>query len=301
MEYPEGTLLAQHIPGLERAELVRRGGQKAVYKAVAHELPIALKVVALDAQVILGEDADPDLSVVVERARREVEILKKVDVPVLAGIGPLDISTVEIGGVCWLYFTEEWIEGSTLRDMIRESMLSPEQVARLGVDLIRATCWLSCRGLVHRDIKPANVMWANDRERFVLLDPGIALDLYGPSLTPLAISVGTMAYLSPEQMNPYRKRSLDFRSDLFSVGVVMYEAAVAQHPFMASHTTPSQVLAGILAGTPQPVTDQQRGFPPALSDLISRLLAKVPHLRYRTCDRAQEAIEKVATLLGVQV
>ena len=143
-------------------------------------------------------------------------------------------------------------------------------------------------------------MWATDRSRFVLLDPGIALDLYGPSLTRMPVTVGTMAYLSPEQMDPYRKRSLDFRSDLFAIGVVLYEAAVAEHPFMAVDTTPAQVLAGILVGSPESVADRLEGFPPALSDLISRLLGKAPHLRYRTCDRARAVIEDIAALLGVK-
>ena len=143
-------------------------------------------------------------------------------------------------------------------------------------------------------------MWAADRSRFILLDPGIAFDLFGPSLTRIPIPVGTMAYLSPEQMDPYRKRTLDFRSDLFAIGVVLYEAAVAEHPFMSVGTTPSQVLAGILTGTPRTVADRIQGFPPDLSDLISRLLGKAPHLRYRTCDRALAAIEEIAASLGVK-
>ena len=301
MEYPAGTVLANHIPSVDKAELVQLGGQKAVYKAAINGQTFALKLIALDPQANFSESAEPDLSMTVERARREVRILEKVDVPVLASVGPLSMSTVQLGNVSWIYFTEEWIEGRTVRDMIRGKMLSPVQVSRLGVDLIQATCWLSSHGLVHRDIKPANVMWANDRGRFVLLDPGIALDLYGPSLTPLAVSVGTIAYLSPEQTNPFRKRSLDFRSDLFSVGIVMYEAALAEHPFMTADTTPSQVVAGILKNNPQSVAERREGFPPILSDLISRLLGKAPHLRYRTCERALVAMEQVAFSLGVEV
>ncbi len=171
----------------------------------------------------------------------------------------------------------------------------------MGIDLIRATCWLSNQGLIHRDIKPANIMWATDRSRFVLLDPGIALDLHGPSLTQAFMLIGTLAYISPEQMDVSRKRSLDFRSDLFAIGIVMYEAAVGEHPFMSINTPVSQVLNGILNRIPQPVSDRIEGFPMDLSNLISRLLGKSPHLRFRRCDLARAAIEEIAGSLGVEV
>lgn len=299
-EYPTGQMLVDCIPGVETAELVQTGGQKAVYKGTLEGQPVALKLIAPYPKEVDAEETGTDISAVVERARREVAILEQVNVPVLTKRGPVGLLTVQIGDDKWLYFTEEWIEGKNLRDMIRAGRFSPRQVAQLGLDLIQATCWLYDRKLVHRDIKPANVMWAVDRSRFVLLDPGIALDLDGPSLTMAHLTVGTMAYFSPEQTDPSRKRALDFRSDLFAIGLVLYEASVAEHPFMAVGTTPSQVLAGILTGTPQPVADRVEDFPPALSDLISRLLGKAPHLRYRTCDLARAAISEVAASLGVK-
>ena len=299
-QYLTGAILAEYVPGVQTAELIRTGGQKAVYKATIEEQVVALKVVALQSEEVDDEEVGPDARVAVERAQREVDILDRVDVPFLARSGPLGLATFMTEDEKWLYFTEEWIEGTTLREMIGVGRLSPKKVARLGVDLVRAACWLSERGLVHRDIKPDNIMWAIDRSRFVLLDPGIAFDLYGPSLTRLPVPVGTMAYLSPEQMDPARKRSLDFRSDLFAIGVVLYEAAVAEHPFMAVHTTPAQVMTGILFNTPKCIADRLEGFPPGLSGLITRLLGKSPHLRYRRCDLARAAIEDVADSLGVE-
>ena len=297
---PTGSMLADCIPGLDSAELVQEGGQKAVFKATIGRQVVALKVISLASDEASDEDAGADMSAASERAQREVAILEQADVPVLTKRGPLGLSQVNIGTMPCIYFTEEWIEGITLRDMIRVGRLLPDQVANLGADLIYAVCWLSDRGLIHRDIKPENVMWAHDRSRFVLLDPGIALDLNGPSLTQVPLPVGTMAYFSPEQMDVSRKRSLDFRSDLFAVGLVMYEAAVAGHPFMSVNTPVSQVLLGILTGTPQPVADRLEDFPTALSDVIARLLGKSPHLRYRRCDLAYEAIQKIAVSLGVE-
>lgn len=301
VQYPGETVVADRIPDVDSAELVETGGQKAVYRATIRGQDFALKVVALDTTQANVEDRDTETSAVVARVQREVEILGQVDVPVLARLGPTGLSTVQIDGVTWLYFTEEWIEGSSLRAMVRHGSLPSHQVAQLGVDLVQAACWLSDRGLVHRDIKPANVMWACERSRFVLIDPGIALDLYGPSLTHAAVSVGTIGYFSPEQMDPARKRSLDFRSALFTIGVVLYEAAAAEHPFMTLGTDPSQVLAGILTASPTALTDRVQDCPQGLSDLVARLLGKSPHQRFRTCQRARNAFEAVAASLGVHV
>ena len=299
MEYPTTTALASCIPGLEEAQFIQAGGQKAVYRAHIKGQAVALKMISIDAEALGDGDISADVEVVLKRAQREVGILDQVDVPVLARRGPLGLSTVQIDDCSWLYFTEEWIAGESLRDQLRRRRLSPVCVARLGVDLIQAVCWLAARGLVHRDIKPANVMWAENRSRFVLVDPGIALDLGGLSLTRMPMIVGTIAYLSPEQMDPYRKRTLDFRSDLFSVGIVMYEAALGEHPFTRLGTTPSEILAGIITDTPQPLAEKIHGFPIGLSDVIARLLGKAAHLRYRTCERAQSAIGCEAEELGV--
>lgn len=313
-EYPSLSTFETQVPGLTEAELVKEGGQKAVYRATIEGQTVALKVIALDPRESEPEESDPeefdsgesdseesepDNSSAVERAKREVAILEQVDIPVLARLGPSGLSKIHTDEGRWLYFTEEWIEGINLRKMIHNSRLEPKKVSRLGVDLIQAACWLSDRGLIHRDIKPDNIIWATDRSRFVLLDPGIAFDLYGPSLTSFLGPIGTMGYFSPEQINASPKRTLDFRSDLFTIGVVLYEAAVQEHPFMTANTTPYQTMAGILAVAPKPVVERRRDFPASLSSFIARLLGKAPHLRYRTCKQARQAIEELATTLGV--
>ena len=299
--YPTGEALVKHFRSLEEAKLVNQGGQKAVYKARFKGKTIALKMIALGFEHASNEETSIELNTEVARALREVSILDKVDVQVLARSGPLGLSREKIGDSEWLFFTEEWIEGRCLRDMIREGGSSPRQVARLGVDLIQAVCWLSCRNLVHRDIKPDNVMWAQDRSRYVLLDTGIALDLLGRSLTGGPWPVGTPAYLSPEQTDSARKRNLDFRSDLFAVGVVLYESALGEHPFSPIGATPMEAIAGILTSSPEHLAKRIDGFPPKLSQFVARLMGKSPHLRYRTCKSTQEAIEEVAVDLGVEI
>ena len=299
VEYPSLSIFEAHVPGLTKADLVKKGGQKAVYRATIDGQTVALKVITLESKETDAEESQADTSAAVERAKREVDILEQADLPVLARLGPSGLSYFETCEGRWVYFTEEWIEGITLRQMIRKSSLDPSQVVRLGVDLIQAACWLSDRGLIHRDIKPDNIIWATERSRFVLLDPGIAFDLYGPSLTSFLGLIGTMGYLSPEQINASPKRNLDFRSDLFTIGIVLYESAVGEHPFMRTNSTPNQTLAGILTETPKAVVERQEHFPITLSDFIARLLGKSPHLRYRKCSMATQAIEELANSLGV--
>ena len=312
LEYPSEEVLAERIPGLSSSELIRTGGQKAVYKAEIDGQLVALKLLmvpdealaqeeeAIEEGDFTHEERGLDINTVVRRAQREVAILEQVDVPVLARRGPLGLSQpIGIGDAQWLYFTEEWIEGEDLQTITRRGSLPHNLVAQLGVDLIQAVCWLFGRGLIHRDIKPANVMWATDRSRFVLLDPGIALDLHGPSLTLAPIPVGTFAYFSPEQMDVANKHSLDFRSDLFAIGIVLYECAVAEHPFMSSGNSPGQVLFGIREVVPQALTQRVQGFPQVLSEFITRLLAKAPHQRYRRCELALAAIMEIAESLEV--
>ena len=296
--YPDGATLKGCIPAIESAELVQMGGQKAVYRATIQGQVVALKVLSLSAETDAEED-DGDVSAVVDRARRELAILEQADLDVLTKRGPLDLTALKIDGEDWLYFTEEWIEGKSLAEMIREKPLTPSQVARLGVDLIRAVSWLAQRDHVHRDIKPANVMWSTERSRFVLLDHGIALDLNAPSITSSNFIVGTRAYLSPEQMDLDRKRNLDFRSDLFAIGVVMYEAATGAHPFSPLTSGTSDVEYAIRNVAPIPLSSKLDNFPQSLSDLVNRLLGKAPHLRYRTSTLASEAIKEIAISLGV--
>ena len=299
MEYPTGDSLSMCIPGLDCAVLTKTGGQKAVYRAAIAGQEVALKLIAVPPQVHSDVDDELDWNSTIERARREVGILEQVDIPVLVGQGPIGLDSCKVSDGLWIYFTEEWIEGKTLREMMREATLSPESVARLGVDLVQAVCCLYGLGVVHRDIKPENIMWSVDRSRFVLLDPGIALDLHGSSLTHFPMVVGTKPYFSPEQMDLINKRNLDFRSDLFSIGVVMYEAATGEHPFMTIATTESELFDSIRSRTPAPANTKIEGFPESLSSVISRFLGKRPHSRYRKCDFAKVAIQDAAASLGV--
>jgi serine/threonine protein kinase len=156
----------------------------------------------------------------------------------------------------------------------------------------RAIQWLAEKQLIHRDIKPGNII-RKPEGTFVLLDLGMAFDLSDLSLTMPGMTVGTLPYLSPEQLDPQKKRNMDYRSDTYSLGVTMYEAATGAHPYYKNGMSSTDTILSIQSTMPLPPVQLVTGFPKSLEDVIMRLLEKNPHLRYRSCARMIEALENV--------
>ena len=248
-------------------------------------------MIDLVAGQIDDNQTDALVDATLERAKREVAILEQVDVPFLARSGPLGLNRLSKYDEKWLYFTEEWIDGVSLTERLRNRTIETTEVVHLARDLIQSACWLHEHGLIHRDIKPGNIMWSEKRERFVLIDYGLAFDLHGTALTRFPDVVGTAAYISPEQLNATRKSEMDFRSDLFAIGIVLYEAATGSHPFDWPAQS-YQVVTKILHADPVPVSARNDALPPSLAALITRLLGKEPHMRYRTCAHAIAAVDE---------
>ena len=123
---------------------------------------------------------------------------------------------------------------------------------------------------------------------------GFAFDLRDTSLTSPGNVPGTVPYLSPEQMDLVRKRQMDFRSDLFQLGIVMYVAATGQHPFAQSAISDMETLGRILTATPVKPS-LHREMPSQLEEIILRLLAKKPHLRFKSCHHLIAALDDIDT------
>lgn len=137
-------------------------------------------------------------------------------------------------------------------------------------------------------------MLRNDNGDFVLLDMGLVFDLQDESLS--VSPVGTPLYFSPEQMDFSNRRAImNFRSDLFSLGTVMYEMATGHNPFTQGAMTTWDVLGNIANMVPQSPRKLRGDLPEKLSEIIMRLLAKRPALRYRSIELFQRAIGEVET------
>ncbi|HET9743537.1 MAG TPA: serine/threonine-protein kinase [Terriglobales bacterium] len=261
---------------LGRYEIVREIGHGAmgvVYEAVDPTIgrKIALKAIRFDG---IGTTAD-------EAARRF-----KNEARAAGGLNHPNIVTIydagEDNGI--LYLAMEFIEGSTLDVLLRtQRTLSPTQ----ATDIVRQICaGLDCahsKGIVHRDVKPANIMLA-PHGLVKITDFGIARA--GEAMTMTGQVVGTPNYMSPEQV---LGKPLDGRSDLFSVGVMLYEMITGERPFEGQSIT--TIMYKIVHETPIPPKKLDASIHRGLSAVIEKSLAKAPEERFQTGAELSEALQ----------
>ncbi|MGV3485488.1 MAG: protein kinase domain-containing protein [Planctomycetaceae bacterium] len=195
------------------------------------------------------------------------------------------------------FMAMELLKGHTLESVTLGNIkLSYDQIFDYAVQIARGLAAAHARALVHRDIKPANIWIEESSGRVKILDFGLAVasDL-SESLTARGAVVGTPAYLSPEQA---QSEPLDDRSDLYSVGVVLYELCCGRVPYVAKSVP--ELLIKIIAHAPIPPRSRAKDLPQPFSDLILRLLAKEPHDRIASARALEQALEHAIALVHQQ-
>ncbi|MEW6758417.1 MAG: serine/threonine-protein kinase [Acidobacteriota bacterium] len=184
-----------------------------------------------------------------------------------------------------LYIAMEYVQGRLLEDFCsKKTLLAPERAARLVMQGLAALQYAHKRGIVHRDIKPANLMVLEDEETLKVMDFGVAREA-GAHLTQAGFVVGTPHYMSPEQIEG---RPLDGRSDVFSMGVVLYELLAGERPFPGDSI--STVIYRILNDRPAPLAEVSPRLPRALDHILAKALAKDPSQRFASAQAFQEAL-----------
>jgi serine/threonine protein kinase len=285
----EGDIKAL-IPQISSAVEIGHGGQRVVFRATCNGQPIALKF------ALLSDTFKPDhedLEVAILRAQRETQILRECTSPHMVKLGPIGMGTTCIAGQNILYYSEEFIDGQTLNDWLRsDGPLHAKEVVRLGLQMCSAIADLWSLRKIHRDIKPGNIMRRSDGTGYVLLDAGLAFDVAGESISA-GFLVGTMAYFSPEQFDYTNRRAMDFRSDMFSLGVTLYEAATGQHPFFTPTTTVTHLFSKIMKQNPVPPSSINSAIPATFDKVILRMMGKSPHLRYRRIEQLRDALAQL--------
>src|SRR5690348_8386636 len=255
----------------DRYQLVRElgtGGMATVYLAhdVRHGRQVALKVLRADLGQTFGTD----------RFLREIRLAAGLSHP---NILPL-FDSGEADGV--LYYVMPRVEGESLRDrLLRSPHLPVNEAVHIAVEVADALDYAHRHGVVHRDIKPENIMLQDGHALVADFGIGKALsDVAGDALTQVGMSVGTPAYMSPEQAVG---ESIDGRSDIYSLGCVLYEMLVGEPPFTGP--TAQSVIAKRFVQTPADVT--------ALRDAVSRPLARIVHqaLARTPMDRFESAAD----------
>jgi TolB-like protein/tetratricopeptide (TPR) repeat protein len=203
-------------------------------------------------------------------------------------------SVEEVDGVHFL--TMELIEGRSLDQVIPKGGLSVERILDIAIAIAEALAAAHEKGIVHRDLKPANVM-VTDQGRVKVLDFGLAKDireansrdatLVSDDYTRMGVIVGTPAYMSPEQVEG---RTIDHRTDIFSMGTLLYEMATGQKPFQGRSA--AELASAILRDTPHAVRGVRTELPEGLESVIQRCLEK------SAADRFQSAHDLLSGLRG---
>jgi serine/threonine protein kinase len=186
------------------------------------------------------------------------------------------------------YLVMECIDGISLQDKTDQyGPLGVKEILRIGVQIAEGLAAAHKQGLVHRDIKPANILLENGVERVKITDFGLARAVDDASVSQSGTVAGTPLYMSPEQAEG---RALDARSDLFSLGSVLYAMCTGHPPFRASGTM--AVLKRVIEETPRPIPESNREIPPWLCDLIARLHAKKPAERFQTAKEVADLLSQ---------
>ncbi len=267
-----------HILGL-----LGRGGMGMVLRAEDATLhrPVALKLML--PKIARQQHAR-------ERFLREARAAARVDHPRVVPIR-------HVGEVGEMPFIDmPLLQGQSLGTRLRAgSPLTPAEVIRFAREAAEGLAAAHATGLIHRDVKPDNT-WLEDRDGEVhvkLLDFGLARGGEIEMVTQPGVMVGTPAYMSPEQT---RGKEVDARSDLFSLGVVVYEMASRRLPFAGADIY--ALLSAIALDTPPPLTEVAPAMPHVLSVLVVRLLAKEPTGRPKTATEVATELGQIETSLG---
>ena len=292
------TLVGKTVAHFKVVREIGKGGMGVVYEANDLRLPrrVALK--------FLPDDVTADAATLA-RFSREAESLSRLNHPHICTI--YDIGTYRRRP----FIAMERLEGRTLRARLQEGPLTLPEVLDLGLQIADALGAAHAQDIVHRDVKPGNV-FITTRGVAKLLDFGLAKErrrALDHRETPSAETVpgrvfGTPGYMSPEQI---RHDDVDARSDLFSLGALLYRMTCGRSPFDGESVF--ETIRNILDIDPAPVSFYRKDAPPGLDQVIATLLRKRPDDRYATIHELMEALRKlrddmpaaVATLASVAV
>jgi beta-lactam-binding protein with PASTA domain/tRNA A-37 threonylcarbamoyl transferase component Bud32 len=254
------------------------GGMAEVYRGVDPVLnrPVAIKILLPQ----FARDAS-----FVDRFRREAQAAARLNHPNVVAV----YDTGSTDGTQWIVM--EFIEGKTLQEFLAtERRPSPEQACEIAERICDGLASAHSQGVIHRDIKPGNVMVTRSGA-VKLMDLGIARMVTGPETAPQTSAVlGTATYMSPEQA---QGQTVDARSDLYSLGAVLYELLTGRPPF--SGESPVAIAYKQVNESPPPPSSLNPAVSPALDAVVMRALSKNPANRYQTASEFAEDLRNART------
>jgi len=257
------------------------GGMGKVYKVrnVISDRIEAMKV------LLPNLDSDRDLA---DRFVREIKVQASLDHPNIAGLHTAQRAENQ------LLMIMEYVEGSTIDTLMKNGRIPVREGVNYISQVLSALAYAHARGVIHRDIKPSNMMLTPEGV-VKLMDFGIAKMTADHKLTQTGRTVGSLFYMSPEQIRG--DTNLDARSDLYSVGISLYEIVTGRRPFAGD--SDYSIMAAHLQQAPMPPVQLDPSLPPALNDVILMSIAKDPAQRFQSADAFRNALAAVVSDVGV--
>jgi eukaryotic-like serine/threonine-protein kinase len=261
----------------EVGRLLGAGGMAEVFEGRDRLLARRVAIKVLQAQIA----RDPSFLI---RFKREAQAAASLSHPNI-------VAVYDTGSEDGTHFiVMEYVDGRTLKEVIRaEGRIYPERAAEICQDVCSALVAAHARGLIHRDIKPANVMLTPDG-KVKVMDFGIARATTSETITQTAAVVGTAQYISPEQA---QGQTVDYRSDLYSLGCCLYEMLTGTVPFTGA--TPVAIAYRHVREDPTPPRQLNPDIPAPLEAICLKAMAKLPDNRYQTAAEFQDDLERFRT------
>ena len=256
-------------------EELGRGGMGVVYKAEDTKLKRTVALKFLPPELT-------HISEVKERFMREAQAAAALDHPNICTVYEFDEAEEKT------FISMAYIEGQSLKEKIESGLLELDEALRIAIQIAEGLQEAHKNGVVHRDIKSANIM-VTEKDQAKIMDFGLARIAGGTLVTKEGMAMGTIAYMSPEQA---RGEEVDHRTDIWSLGVVLYEVFTGQLPFKGEHD--QAVVYSILNEKPEPITSLNSGIPMVIEQVVGKALEKNPDERYQHIEELLDDLRAIS-------
>lgn len=270
-----GIQIGDKVGDYEVVGILGRGGMGKVFRVRS------LLTLREEAMKVIAEDlgAQPDLA---ERFLREIRVHASLEHPNIAALH----SAIRVDDRIVMIL--ELVDGIGLEDIVKRGPISAANVLDYAGQVLSALQYTHNRGVIHRDIKPPNILVTRTGQ-IKLTDFGIAVADSELRLSRRGMVVGSLPYMAPEQI---RSGTVDVRSDIYSLGVTLYEMTTGKRPFQG--TTEYQLIEAHMKQAPRPPAEVTPGVPASLSDGILRAMAKDPGDRFQSAEEFHAALDGVS-------